>query len=141
MNRERVEYCIELMENVDRNNFCMINFQYKGPLDKVARNITDLHTCGNSACFAGYVALSERFQREGGKVANNPIGAPIFKYGIGSRAIALYLGITEDTADALVSGAYDDEDAKDDFYPVEFSEVKPEHVIEKLKLILSGELL
>ena len=48
-----------------------------------------------------------------------------------------FLDISHNLAYALVYGEYGNFNK---FYPVPFKEVTPEHVIEKLNLILTGEL-
>lgn len=53
MNKERIQYAISIMEqaeNLDMNS-------YQSAFNHVA-TIKELHTCGNTACFAGYLALS-----------------------------------------------------------------------------------
>lgn len=84
MNRERVEYCIGLMQkaqsldmNFFQKKFSLLPYGQGGRL-RTVRSIEELHKCGNSACFAGYVALSEKFQEDGGLCDYNE-GYPIWR--------------------------------------------------------------
>lgn len=124
MNRDRIEYCIELMRGADRLN--MLWYQSGDEVD----TLEEFHQCGNTACFAGYVALSPEFRAEGGSI---DFGSPVWEGEEGASAIAQWLGISYALAERFVYG-------HDDFYPVPFGDVKPQHVIEKLQAILDGEL-
>lgn len=105
-----------------------------------ALNIKQLHECGNTACFAGYIAISKRFKKEGGVISG--AGCPYFKDGIGHGAIGEFLNISNILSERLVHGDFcDSTDIKySKFYNKPWEEVTPEDVIEKLELILKGEL-
>lgn len=134
-NTKRVQQAIDIMRRA--KNLSMERYQFpSGDLDRFVYTEKELHACGNSACFAGYVALSSEFQADGGIMSQE--GAPIFNEKSGEDALALWLEITNDLAYDLVYGS---ELRTEDFYPVEFAKVKPHHVIEKLELILAGELV
>ena len=133
MNRERVQAAIAMMKDVTHRHFNMTGWQNKGH-SHVSRIITaqtesELHACGNTACFAGHLALSPEFQKAGGSV--NKIGAPVFKGFDEANAVAEYFDIPYELAGDLTL-------PDRDFYPVCFEDVKPEHVIEKLEMILDG---
>jgi hypothetical protein len=98
-----------------------------GHIIQIAQTESELHACGNTACFAGHLALSPEFQKAGGSVSK--IGAPVFNGLLEASAVAEYFGITYEMAEDLTLPGRD-------FYPVKFRDVEPEHVIEKLEMIL-----
>lgn len=66
----------------------------------------ELHQCGNSACFAGWVAVSPEFQAVGGRVGIS--GWPCFDGVIGSNAINRWLktrGFKAEVIELLVLGS------------------------------------
>ena len=131
MNRERIQSAIAMMKRVTHRYFDMTNWQNEphGHIIQIAQTESKLHACGNTACFAGHLALSPEFQDAGGLVSR--IGAPIFNGVRFVEAVAEYFDIPYKLAgDLTLSGQ--------DFYPVDFEDVKPEHVIEKLEMILDG---
>ena len=131
MNRERIQAAIAMMKDVTHRHFDMTNWQNEphGHIIQIAQTESELHGCGNTACFAGHLALSPEFQKAGGSVSIT--GAPSFNGLLEASAVAEYFGITYEMArDLTLSGR--------DFYPVKFRDVKPEHVIEKLEMILDG---
>ncbi|AAS89637.1 p51 [Pseudomonas phage PaP2] len=136
-NIENVKLAIQVMERA--TNLDMRSWQadsrnaYLAP-PIMALSIDDLHACGNTACFAGYLAISgipgwsiSAFQK------------PKYKEHLNESAVKNFLEISNDLAYALVYGEYTIGDW-DTFYPVPFSKITPDHVIEKLNLILTGEL-
>lgn len=147
MNRENVEYCISLMENA--KNLCMQDY-YIGNND--CNTIEELHACNNTACFMGYVGLSEKFKEDGGDVfhPNIPILTIDGEEYDGHYALAKWLDIDVDLAHQFVMGVrdenfcyyrmYTDPNRYSPFYAKPWDDVKPQDVIEKLKLLLSGEL-
>jgi len=131
MNRERIQSAIAMMKRVTHRYFDMTNWQNElyGHIKQIAQTESELHTCGNTACFAGHLALSPEFQDAGGLVSK--IGAPIFNGVRFVEAVAEYFDIPYELAGDLTL-------PDRDFYPVRFEDVKPEHVIEKLEMILDG---
>ena len=129
MNRERIQSAIAMMKRVTHRYFDMTNWQNElyGHIKQIAQTESELHTCGNTACFAGHLALSPEFQDAGGLVSK--IGAPIFNGVRFVEAVAEYFDIPYELAGDLTL-------PDRDFYPVRFEDVKPEHVIEKLEIIL-----
>ena len=129
MNRERIQDAITMMKRAIPRHFNMSDWQNKDHnyFLQIAQNETELHGCGNTACFAGHLALSPEFQKAGGSVSIT--GAPSFNGLLEASAVAEYFGITYEMArDLTLPGR--------DFYPVCFEDVKSEHVIEKLEMIL-----
>jgi len=131
MNRERIQSAIAMMKRVTHRYFDMTNWQNElyGHIKQIAQTESELHTCGNTACFAGHLALSPEFQDAGGLVSK--IGAPIFNGVRFVEAVAEYFDIPYELAGDLTL-------PDRDFYPVDYEDVKPEHVIEKLEMILDG---
>ena len=131
MNRERIQNAITMMKDVTHRYFDMINWQNERPghIMQIAQTESELHGCGNTACFAGHLALSPEFQDAGGLVSK--IGAPIFNGVRFVEAVAEYFDIPYELAGDLTL-------PDRDFYPVRFEDVKPEQVIEKLEMILDG---
>ena len=131
MNRERIQSAIAMMKRVTHRYFDMTNWQDEQPghIKQIAQTESELHTCGNTACFAGHLALSTEFQDAGGLVSKT--GAPMFNGLLEASAVAEYFGITYEMAEDLTLPGRD-------FYPVKFRDVEPEHVIEKLEMILDG---
>ena len=131
MNRERIQSAIAMMKDVTHRHFDMANWQNEphGHIIQIAQTESELQGCGNTACFAGHLALSPEFKKAGGLAYGT--GAPKFNNFSGSFAVAEYFDIPYELArDLTLSGR--------DFYPVRFEDVKPEHVIEKLEMILDG---
>jgi len=131
MHRERIQSAIAMMKRVTHRYFDMTNWQNElyGHIKQIAQTESELHTCGNTACFAGHLALSPEFQDAGGLVSK--IGAPIFNGVRFVEAVAEYFDIPYELAGDLTL-------PDRDFYPVDYEDVKPEHVIEKLEMILDG---
>ena len=129
MNRERIQDAITMMNDVTNRHFDMANWQNEphGHIIQIAQTESELHGCGNTACFAGHLALSPEFQKAGGSVSKT--GAPIFNDLLEASAVAEYFGITYEMARDLTLPSRD-------FYPVCFEDVKPKHIIEKLEMIL-----
>lgn len=132
MNRERIETAIRIMERVRVHELDMIAYQSppkNSPPSMVwARTEQEMHACGNTACFAGWIAVSPEFWEDGGYVSEYS-GAPVFRGCVGYQAIAEWLELPEETAESLVHGS-------GDMYPVPFAEVEPRHVIVALKALL-----
>jgi len=131
MNRERIQSAIAMMKDVTHRHFDMANWQNEphGHIIQIAQTESELHACGNTACFAGHLALAPEFQKAGGSVSKT--GAPVFNGLLEASAVAEYFDITYKLAGKFTLDYLH-------FYPVDFEDVKPEHVIEKLEMILDG---
>lgn len=69
MNRDNIQYTIDTLKAAQ--NFNIRVFQRASPSlvfspTMYAQNIEELHTCGNTACIAGYVGLTQRWRDLGG---------------------------------------------------------------------------
>ncbi|WP_273453705.1 hypothetical protein [Nevskia ramosa] len=136
---QRVRMAISVMQRVinNRRNFDM------GIWQQITRNYpmtseTQLHNCKTAACFAGWVAVSPEFRRDGG-VAHPQNGAPCFliddQFVAGYQAIAIWLNIPELDAIALIcSGS--NSCSYSTFYGKYLWDIAPDHVIEKLQALL-----
>ena len=131
MHHERIQDAITMMKDVTHRHFNMTGWQSKDHsyVSRIVQTESELHACGNTACFAGHLALSPEFQDAGGSVSK--IGAPMFNGVRYAEAVAEYFDIPYELAGNLTLPG-------GDFYPVKFRDVKPEHVIEKLEMILDG---
>lgn len=95
MNKENVQKAIDIMRRAGKVD--MGEWQEGiGPFcpyfdRRIATTEAEAQECGTAACFAGWVALSPEFQKDGGKVAID--GAPVYQYVNGYKAIALWLEI------------------------------------------------
>lgn len=90
MNKERIKYAISIMEQAQNLN--MGTWQ-DYDLNTPATTMEELHTCGNTACFAGYIALSPLFKAEGGVV--DSCGEPIMGEEYGEEAILKFFEMDE----------------------------------------------
>jgi hypothetical protein len=153
MNREHIQHAIDLMKAAEAaGTLDMTRWQDDEDdtlNDLIGKNyaetVEEFHACGNTACLAGHIALSPVFQAIGGKV-NQRDGSPILKTvdkdGICARradehAVALFFGISVELANKLCLPPFQTEG--DHFYPVEFEDVQPHHVIDKLQNILDEQ--
>ena len=141
-NEKNVQDAINVMERARK--FDLSTWQEGADFYAITTE-AELNSCGMAACFGGYIAVSPEFKAAGGEVSRFS-GRPIicandFTVG-GHEAIAVYLGIN-DTLAAKLTACTTYEDGENDgynFYGKSIKDVTKEDVIEKLKLILSGEL-
>ncbi|MNY11691.1 hypothetical protein D3C86_1447330 [compost metagenome] len=107
------------------------------------------HVCGNSACFAGWIALSPEFRADGGTVAST--GAPYFNGLLpihcysGWEAISKWLGLESDAGRRFVKNlVLGDCECRDDldhyvdysnFYNKPWADVDKEDVLMKLRIL------
>lgn len=136
MNKQRVEQAIDMMRNA--KNLDMSDWQiHAAGTKRNVNSIEELHSCGNTACFAGYLAISPEFHAAGGSCGLN--GTPVIDNGLAADdAVARYLDISPSLAHAIVYGHRYHDIA---LYPVAFNDVKPEHVIAVLECVLTGQLV
>lgn len=131
VNKVNVQKAIDIMERVP-NDMLNMRFFQSGSLYGTVTTEEALHACGNKACFAGYIAVSPEFKADGGKSSWS--GAPRLTPGDNATdSISKWLDIDLDLAESFVFGD------SDTFYPVPWTEVKPQHVIAKLKELLKTE--
>lgn len=138
---KNVQSAIAIMNRAaTRNSVNMTAWQSWGtPRGEAATTEGEFHTCGNAACFAGHVAISPEFHACGGQ-AEEGWGTPTLNDYYGSSAIAEWLGIAESLVDKLVHGDLDPDNYDSLFYGKPWDEVNAQDVIDKLELVLAGEL-
>ncbi len=74
-----------------------------GIVELAAQDLTSLHTCGNSACIAGYLAVSPLFQSFGG--GSSSFGAPVMNWWCSGRyTFARWMEMPTQFAASLVLG-------------------------------------
>jgi len=137
MNRKRIKQCITMLKNA--KNFDIQTFQdsANGGVCFNANSVEELHRCGNTACFAGYLAISDFFKKDGGEISYQ---APLFGNRVGCEAVAVYLDIPSELACSLVYGDLDnDDDDFSSFYQRFWPLVEASDVIEKLEEILASD--
>lgn len=98
INKERLEQAINIMK---RAGAVDMSFWQGEAFEGCATTESELHSCGNSACFAGWVAVSPEFQEAGGAHLPNS-GAPIFDGYTGYYAIAEWLGAEGDLPNEVI---------------------------------------
>lgn len=105
MNRENIQATIDILQRAQ--NFCVTSFQGDGYL--LVKTEEELHACGNTACIAGYVALSSAWRNFGGTV-DSIGGSPFIETPTadlyGSDAMAHFWGIDNGTAASIVYGDF-----------------------------------
>lgn len=105
INKERLNQAINVMERAGVVN--MLTWQHSNYKDGICNKESELHQCGNTACFAGWLALSAEFIDSGGWVS--PLsGAPAYGERIGSRAVADWLeanGFMAEVIELLITGS------------------------------------
>jgi len=134
-NIERIDKCIDLMRRAKNLNMQYWQDMLSCKTRWQSKSVRELHACGNTACFAGYLAVSKFFQEDGGKIHVN--GSPEWDDWDGEEAVAKYLDISFSLARGIVLGSGD---FWERFCDVSFMQVTPEHVIKVLKMIKRGEL-
>lgn len=103
MNIEHMNSAIAIMLRAKEHNSIYMDFWQRKKSGQVVFTESELHACGNTACFAGHVAISDEFQKAGGTVCRYN-GRPILGTYHGEEALSLWLGITYEEADSLVQG-------------------------------------
>lgn len=134
MNKERVLKCIKMMEGAKALNMR----EWQHGLLRHAKTIEELHACGNTACFAGYLAISDFFREAGGTMVTG--GCPAYNDISDYEAVAEFLDISCVTAEGMVHGDLD-YTGHSEFYNKPWREVTNMDVVAKLQLIFSGELV
>jgi hypothetical protein len=97
MNFDRMNAAAELMLMVHERTYSFNLSSWRGGGDKdpgEANTVSRLHRCGNTACFGGWLAVSNDFIDAGG-YADNRFGFPMIGPAHGYAAIANYLDISQ----------------------------------------------
>ncbi len=137
MNKVNIKKAIAIMERakMHEKSFYMCLWQEGSSHSEIAETEETLHTCGYTACFGGWVALSPEFHEDGGWLGE--CGEPCFKDEEDQYAIQAWLDIDQNTAANLCwVGGNRDADGNP-FFPVTCGEqVTPQMVIDKLEMLL-----
>lgn len=96
MNKENINKAIAVMKRAKNLQMTAWQNSYE-----IAQTEDELHTCGNTACFAGYIAISPEFPG-----TCNEFGVPEMAFGdggkvLGSWAILHWFELDEDTPQGL----------------------------------------
>lgn len=139
MNKEHVKIAINVMTRVrdrgDELNMTHWQCHYGTPM---MHTEDDANRCGTACCFAGWLAISSEFEAKGGTVLTG--GRPSYDGFSGELAISKFLGISVRLAERLTAMT-EDVDITHRFYQVrDIRSITPQHVIDRLELILKGEL-
>lgn len=137
MNIERLKYFEKVMRKFDSCDMASYQEPKSG---KLVKSPEELHLCGNTACFAGRVAIDPLFISAGGRVSS--IGAPVFNDKYESDAVALFFKLPSELAGKLVYGdreglGYGEHS---NFYGKLWKEVTGPDVADKLQAIINGEI-
>lgn len=115
MNRDNIQYTIDLLKQAQ--NFNINSFQFQ-KAHFVADSVEELHSCGNSACIAGYVGLSARWREMGGGVhtfdgcpipPKNYVSTKELRDALNDEllaAMAKFWGLPQELAETLIYGVY-----------------------------------
>lgn len=128
MNKQRVQDIRDIMASlIGKDNIDMTEWQQGKPVNTIA----------------GVLALSEQFQAAGGYLAKY-VGRPVFESPSVTVSVQKYLDISHELARCLVTGdliwRWGQSSLFSRFYNKPLEDVKAEDVVEKLDLILNGEL-
>lgn len=149
MNIKNIDKAIAVMhraKNFHMGQWQTISYSPGGGRTRCAETEVELHACGNSACFAGYIAISHEFKEDHGLI-DSSTGSPCYRDKGGAAAIASWLDIHPGLAIRLVIGELILRPSKSDprcnevfsvFYEKAWSEVTPQNVIDKLEAIKTG---
>lgn len=140
MNIDNIDKAIAVMQRA--RNLSMIKWQDRRNTTRIIESEEELHACGNSACFAGYISVSHEFQLDGGGI-DEINGAPKFRGRYGVSAIALWLDIPRSISELLVYGKPGVSCVHgeiSEFYGKLFNHVVPQDIIQKLEQLKLGTL-
>lgn len=101
MNRANIQATIEVLKQAQ--NFRITTFQ--SGRYKVAKTVEELHKCGNTACIAGYVALSQAWRDFGGYAYEGVPSRKGDKYeNDAASSMAAFWELPEDDVEAIIFG-------------------------------------
>lgn len=156
MNRLNLKKAIDLMTRVrdQQLGFDMVHWQSAdghgadGEEVKAKKSVEEIHACGNSACFAGYLAVTPDWIGSGGTISISGSGVPTLlpntRYNpnawniVGDEAVAAWLDLPRVYVTPIIKGetVYEMHNgvARDwsCFYEKWWNEVTAQDVLEKL---------
>lgn len=137
VNLKNLDDSINIMKRVkDRGSKVRMTYFQRGEQGTFGTTEAEVHACGNSACFAGWVAVSPEWREFGGSI-NTMLGYPVLP---GRRSMTVkqtmahWLGTSENMAESLVFGGCegDSPDSYSTFYAKRWSDVGADDVIRAL---------
>lgn len=90
INVEAIDYTIDLIRSVGRVDM-KFSQQPGSPQSSLAKNETEMHSCKNYACIAGYVAISQHFHDFGGHMSEAHF--PVIDEFTTEESLSLYFGV------------------------------------------------
>ncbi len=137
MNIENIDKTIAIMQRAAKHNTLFMPYWQSASqriippgIDMVA-SFEELHPCGNQACLAGHVAVSEEFINDGGGMT--AIGAPMLGELAGELALSEWWGVKVVTADNLIYHYCNPEKTNDHkLYGRPWDDVMPDDIIRVL---------
>lgn len=91
MNHERLEQAINIMKRAGKVDMNCWQGAYQANIKQTEQ---EMHSCGNSACFAGWLAVSPEFRTAGGTI--NTLGVPVYQGKTGPDAILKWLDLEDE---------------------------------------------
>ena len=142
MNRTNILAAIAIMERAKDANSLFMPYWQSSPDSKwrkhPAFDETELHACGNKACFAGHIAVSPEFHASGGYCTED--GEPLLRGMSPVQSIAVWLDIPYALASDFIFGDLIHPDGNSyysRFYDKIWRNVTPDDVIAKLQSLLN----
>lgn len=135
MNLTNLDTAIKLMEAAHQKDTLDMEFwQNRVGSAFLAYNIEDLHSCGNKACFAGHIAISQEWSDWDGRIFENgqPFTIRNGKIIETSAALADWLGVPELIVTMLVYSFTHPGETLHPVYGELWNKVKASHVITAL---------
>jgi len=138
MNIENMRSAINIMKRAGKIDMCSWQEIKNG--DKALGSEENLHYCGTAACFAGWIAVSPEWKKDGGRI-DERVGSPYiptkenldrnYYY---AKAIAYWLDIPESYSCELC--ALNTTIENEEYYGVKMNDITKEMVIGKLEEII-----
>jgi hypothetical protein len=138
MNKQNVLKAITIMERAKAHgSVCMTDWQSGGVMD-TQQTEQGLHACGNTACFAGHIAISPEWKIDGGIIGR--FGEPSMNGSSPTKCIAEWLDVDRRIATSLIYGDLCAASKESSFYGKPWADVNADDVLNKLQMILTGDL-
>lgn len=136
VNLKNLDDAINIMRRVKERGSKVRMTHYQHCESTFGATEAEVHACGNSACFAGWVAVSPEWREFGGSI-NTMLGHPVLpdrRSMTVRQIIGHWLGISEKMAEFLVFGSCegDGPNAYSTFYRKRWGDVGADDVIAAL---------
>lgn len=144
--KEKLDDIRSILEEVETENFGMLGwFSCKNSSCIKTNNFKSLeafHSCGNSACIGGYIALSNMWRKSGGTISSDSLSFSSFRFRpvmgdlIGVDCLAKWFEIPEWLACVIFAGRYlDDNNDNNDLIVANWASWEPKDAIEALNIM------